>query len=167
MIRNAGLWRQSEWGLLKNKQTLPKEIVERRAAYLSYRLDRSQQFLELLQAPLSTPSPNGTSLLYLYGKGTSTLNKGVWAGNQGKGPDALLFGDPDPVGSDSAGNALTHSADGDGTVTVSSAWLPSAYRQSFRSTIREYDVGHTELVTNREIQEDIIRFLDHSPFTSE
>jgi pimeloyl-ACP methyl ester carboxylesterase len=160
VIRNAGQWGQSEWGLLKNKQTLSKEIVDGRAAYLSFWLCRSEQFLERLHAPLSTPSPHQPSLLYLYAKGTSTLAKGVWTGKAGKGPDSLLFEDPDPLAAGPAGNHPTVYADGDGTVTVSSAWLPAAYRQSFQPTIRDYEVGHTELVTTPDIQDDIIKFLD-------
>jgi pimeloyl-ACP methyl ester carboxylesterase len=159
VIRNAEQWRESEWGLLKNKEGFPNDIVERRARFTSLWLHRSQQFLELLQAPLSTPTPYPASLLYLYGKGTSTLNKGVWAGNQGKGPDALVFADPDQGKAVSAGNLPTLYADGDGTVTVSSAWLPAAYGQTFQTTIRDYEVGHTELVTTPDIQDDIIRFL--------
>ncbi len=161
VIRNAGQWQRSGWGLLRNKEGFPNGIVERRAAYTSFWLHRSERFLELLQAPLSTPSPHHPSLLYVYAKGTSTLAKGVWTGNQGvKDIDSLLFDDADLVWSESAGNYPTVYADGDGTVTVSSAWLPAAYRRAFQATVRDYEVGHTELVATPEIQDDIIRFLD-------
>ncbi|MDR4458932.1 MAG: alpha/beta fold hydrolase [Nitrospirales bacterium] len=167
VIRNAGQWRQSAWGLLKNKQTLSKEIVDGRAAYLSFWLRQSEQFLERLHAPLSTPSPHQPSLLYLYAKGTPTLAKGVWTGNPGKGHDSLVFEDPDPATAGPAGNHPTIYADGDGTVTVSSAWLPAAYRQTFQATIWNYEVGHTELVTTPDIQDDIIEFLDSRSFSRE
>ena len=160
VIRNAGQWRQSEWGLLKHTQSLSKDIVDGRAAYLSFWLRRSEQFLERLHAPLSMPSPHQPSLLYLYAKGTSTLAKGVWTENPGKGHDSLLFEDPDALAAGPAGNHPTVYADGDGTVTVSSAWLPEAFRQSFHPTLRDYEVGHTELVTTPDIQDDIIKFLD-------
>lgn len=161
VIRNAGQWQRSGWGLLKYKEGFPNDIVDRRATYTSYWLHRSQRFLELLQEPLSTPSPHHPSLLYLYAKGTSTLAKGVWTGNQGgQGIDSLFFDDADLAGSESAEKFSTVYADGDGTVTVSSAWLPVAYRRAFQTTIRDYEVGHTELVTTPEIQDDIIRFLD-------
>ncbi len=161
VIRNAGQWQRSEWGLLRNKKGFPNHIVERRAAYTSFWLHRSQQFLELLQAAPSTPSPYQPSLLYLYANGTSTLAKGVWTGNQGdEDIDSLLFDDSDLAGIEHAGKLPTVHADGDGTVTVSSAWLPAAYRQTFQTTIRDYQVGHTELITIPDIQKDIIRFLD-------
>lgn len=161
VIRNAGQWKQSEWGLLRNTEGFPNDIVERRATYTSFWLHRSQRFLELLQAPLSTPNPHHPSLLYLYAEGTSTLAKCVWRGNQGgQDIDSLLFDDSELAGAESAGKFPTVSVDGDGTVTVSSAWLPIAYRQAFQATIRVYEVGHTELVTTPDIQDDIIQFLD-------
>ncbi|GJL68869.1 MAG: hypothetical protein NPIRA06_15040 [Nitrospirales bacterium] len=161
VIRNAGQWQRSGWGLLRNTEGFPNDIVERRATYTSFWLHRSQRFLELLQMPLSTPSPKHPSLIYLYAKGTSTLAKGVWTGNEGgPGIDSLFFDDSDLGGTESPGKFATVYADGDGTVTVSSAWLPTAYRRAFQTTIREYEVGHTELITTPEIQDDIIKFLD-------
>ncbi len=50
--------------------------------------------------------------------------------------------------------------DGDGTVTGQSARLPAAYQQTFPTTIRHVEVGHTELVTDRAIQDDIVTFLE-------
>jgi len=78
LIRNEKHWRESEWGLFNTMQTFSNEIVERRAAYTSFWLHRSQRFLELLLAPQGTTSYAQTPLLYLYAKGTPTLSKGVW-----------------------------------------------------------------------------------------
>ena len=160
MIRNAEHWRQSEWGLFNTQQAFSNEIVERRATYTSFWLHRSQRFLELIRAPLTTSSPRQPFLLYVYARGTPTLAKGVWVGNQAKGPDSLLFDDPDFVESRREMNPTPIYADGDGTVTVQSALLPPAYRQTFPTTIREYEVGHTELVSCPNIQHDIVTFLD-------
>ena len=160
VIRNAGQWQQSEWGLLKNKKTLSKAFVEGRATYTSYWLHRSQRFLELLRAPLNTSSPHHPSLLYLYAKGTPTLANGVWAGNQATGQDSLRFDDPEPVEPRPAGVRPTVYADGDGTVTLPSASLPHAFGRTFPTTIREYEAGHTELASHPAIQQDILMFLD-------
>jgi hypothetical protein len=160
MIRNPEHWRQSEWGLFNTTQTFSNEIVERRATYTSFWLHRSQRFLELIRAPLTTPGPSQPFLLYVYAKGTPTLAKGVWVGNQTKGPNSLRFDDPDSVESRHERNLSAVYADGDGTVTVPSALLPPAYRQTFPTTIREYEVGHTGLVNNADVQHDIVTFLD-------
>jgi hypothetical protein len=116
--------------------------------------------LELIRAPLTTPGPSQPFLLYVYAKGTPTLAKGVWVGNQTKGPNSLRFDDPDSVESRHERNLSAVYADGDGTVTVPSASLPMAYRQTFPTTIREYEVGHTGLVNNADVQHDIVTFLD-------
>ncbi len=160
MIRNPEHWRQSEWGLFNTTQTFSNEIVERRATYTSFWLHRSQRFLDLIRAPLTTPGPSQPFLLYVYAKGTPTLAKGVWVGNQTKGPNSLRFDDPDSVESRHERNLSAVYADGDGTVTVPSALLPPAYRQTFPTTIREYEVGHTGLVNNADVQHDIVTFLD-------
>lgn len=160
LIRNAEQWQQSEWGLLKNKKTLSNQTVERRADYTALWLQRSQRFLELLRAPTVTTSPHRPALLYVYAKGTPTVAKGIWAGGQITGPDSLFFEDPEITESHEKGMNNGFFVDGDGTVTVPSALLPSAYQESFPTTIREYEVGHTELVTLPNIQQDILMFLD-------
>ncbi len=159
MIRNSKLWQQSGWGLLNTKHLFSNEIIEQRAAYTSFWLERSQRFLELLRTPQSTTSPKQPRLLYLYAKGTPTLSKGVLAGTPAKGPDSLRFKDLNSTSSDSVMTSTSIYADGDGTVTVTSAHLPPAYHQTLPITVREYEVGHTELVKHSAIQDDIIIFL--------
>jgi pimeloyl-ACP methyl ester carboxylesterase len=161
MIRNAEHWQQAKWGLLKIRKTFSNEIVERRSAYTSFWLYRSQRFLELIRAPLNSQSPHHPSLLYVYARGTPTLAKGVWVRSQAKGTDSLLFDDSDLAESRPAGELATVYGDGDGTVTVPSVALPLAYRQTFLTTIREYEVGHTELVSGPDIQHEIVTFLDN------
>jgi len=160
MIRTAEHWRQSEWGLLNTMQTFSKEIVNRRAAYTSFWLHRSNRFLDLIRAPLAAPSPTQPSLLYLYARGTPTLARGMWVGNEAKGQDSLVFADSSSAEPRSTSNPTTVYADGDGTVTVSSALLPLPYRQTLPTTIQEYEVGHTELVSCPDIQHAIVTFLE-------
>lgn len=159
MIRNARQWQQSEWGLLNTNQSFAQKIIERRADYTSFWLDRSQRFLKLIRALPSTSIPKQASLLYIYGKGTPTLSKGVWRGSQTKGQDSLAFDDDALAEPSPMKNPPTVFEDGDGTITVASALLPPAYIRSFRTTIREYQVGHTELVSSPDIQYDIAAFL--------
>jgi hypothetical protein len=160
MIRSEKHWRESEWGLLnRTSQPFSNTIIDRRAAYTSFWLHRSQRFLELLLAPQTTSHPTQTPLLYLYAKGTPILNKGMWVSSQAKGQDSLMFTDPDSTQSGPMKSPTTMYADGDGTVTVQSTLLPPAYRQTLLTTIREYTVEHTGLVTNTNVQHDIMTFL--------
>ncbi len=161
IIRNAARWRQAEWGLLNTSQAFSKEIIQRRAAYTSLWLRRSERFLRLLQAsPSASAIKQQPSLLYIYGKGTPTLSKGVWLGGQTKGRDSLVFRDSDTEEHRIADNPTTDYTDGDGTVTVPSATLPAAFHETLPTIIQEYDeVGHTDLVTAPEILYAITTFL--------
>ena len=160
IIRNPKNWEQSGWGLLNEKMSLSDEIVERRADYMSYWLDRSRRFLELLRALLTKPSQNHPPLLYLYAKGTPTLASGIWMGNDVQGTDSLFFDNREPTTPISTIDPTVLYEDGDETVTIRSSSLPSAYRETFHTTLREYKVGHVELVTRTDIQEDIVTFLN-------
>ncbi|MGB0911740.1 MAG: lipase/acyltransferase domain-containing protein, partial [Nitrospirales bacterium] len=158
-IRNSNHWKQMGWGLLNKKTTLSDEIIDRRATYMSFWLHRSQRFLELLHSASTTPSRYHPSLLYLYATGRPTLATGIWRQQNTQGTDSLLFDNRERI------KALTTIApnllyaDGDETVTVDSASLPNAYIETFPTTLRDYEVGHTELVTDSTILQDINTFL--------
>ncbi len=161
-IRNAEQWQEAEWGLLNASQAFPKEILQRRAAYTSAWLQRSERFLRLLQNPrISSSIKNQPSLLYIYAKGTPTLSKGIWFGGQTKGRESLVFRDSDSQEHQTANNATNHYSDGDGTVPVAPATLPAAFHETLPTTIQEYDeVGHTDLVSAPEILEAMATFLE-------
>jgi len=160
MIRNPDNWKQSGWGLRNNSQDLPAEIITRRDEYMSYWLRRSQQFLELLRAPLTAATPHAPRLLYIYAKGTPTLANGIWIRKNRQGQESLYFNNGNqeklPVMIDPT---LLYD-DGDETVTVSSASLPAPFLETFLPTVRAYEVTHTELVTNSQILRDIVSFLE-------
>ena len=162
-IRNAAQWRQAEWGLLNTNRAIPKENLRRRVDYTSNWLRRSERFLILLQAPPITTSAtkNQPSLLYIYGKGTPTMSKGVWLGDQTKGRASLVFRDYNSEENQTGNNATSHYSDGDGTVPVPSATLPAAFHKTLPTIIQEYDeVGHTELMSDPEILKAITTFLE-------
>ncbi len=163
MIRNAAQWRQAEWGLLNTSRAISKDIFQRRDTYTSLWLRRSERFLRLLQAPPITTSStkNQPSLLYIYGKGTPTLSKGVWLGDQTKGRESLVFRDFDSEEYQKADHATSHYSDGDGTVPIASATLPAAFHKTLPTSIQEYDeIGHTDLVSAPEILKAIATFLE-------
>ncbi len=162
VIRTPENWNRYSWGLLIDRSTLTSGVAQHRADYMSYWLKRSQQFLQLLQAPLDTSRQPSSRLLYLYAKGRSTLAKGIWVSKDSKGPQALYFNNreiPSPL--TNLDSSLLYE-DGDETVTVRSSALPSAYHEVFLTTVHEYDLGHTELVTDPTILQDILTFLERS-----
>jgi len=161
MIRNPENWMQSGWGLLSKPQNMSAEIMRRRADYTSFWLRRSQQFLGLLRAPGQSSTPNRLPLLYLYAKGRPTLANGVWMKKNGRGPNSLYFDNGNPEKLPRAIDSAIFYEDGDETVTVRSALLPAAYQESFSTTVREYDVRHTEFVTDTQTLQDMVSFLNN------
>jgi hypothetical protein len=157
-------WRQQGWGLLKGTPVATAQIVERRDAYTSYWLDRSQRFFDLLHAPSTTPNDRPIPLLYLYANGQRTLARGVWIPEEAGPHRANVVFDEDQFE-----KRLPHLAptivheDGDGSVTVTSASLPPAYEKAFLVTTDRLQVGHMDVVTGREARRSIAGFLEAQP----
>ena len=159
MIRTPDNWERFQWGLLNNSTNLAKEIIKRRAAYMSFWLRRSQQFLKLLQAPSKASHSTQIPLLYIYAKNSPTLFKGIWMGSGVHGANSLFFNNKEPAPSIQTIDPNILYEDGDETVSVRSALLPLAYHENFDISLKEYEVGHTELVTDLHILQNITAFL--------
>lgn len=164
MIHSTIHWREQGWGLLKDAQSAPTQIVAKREAYTVYWLNRSQRFFELLHAPSAVPNDRPIPVLYLYAEGQPTLAGGVWIPEEtGRQQGNVVFDE------DQFHRRLPHLApdlvqgDGDGTVTVRSALLPSAYEKAFHVITRRLRVEHMELVTGREGRCQIAGFLEMQP----
>lgn len=160
VIRNPESWKQSGWGLLNNTQNVSPHIIARRTEYTTLWLHRSKRFLALLRAPLERAAPRQVQLFYISAKGSPTLAKGIWLDHYGQGPDSLYFDNVDPERFQVTIDPAILYDDGDETVTVRSAWLPAAYRDAFQTTVQEYEVSHTELVTHPQVLDDIVLFLN-------
>jgi pimeloyl-ACP methyl ester carboxylesterase len=164
-IRNGKHWTAHRWGLLK-PASLPRDVTARREAYTLEWLARSKRFSALLHKPVTTHRPLPLPLLSITGRGHLTLATGIWDQRQPVDTPSLIFDDS------TLKKALPHAdptilyKDGDGTVTTESAMLPLPYAQMFGVTHRQYDAGHTELMTRPAIQADIIAFLTGSRRTS-
>ena len=157
-------WRQQGWGLLKGTPSAPTQIVERRDAYTSYWLDRSQRFFGLLHAPLTTPNERPIPLLYLYADGQRTLARGVWIPEEAGPHHTNVVFDKDQFEKrlPHLDPTIVHE-DGDGSVTVTSASLPPAYEKAFQVTTERSQVGHIDLVTGREGRRSVAAFLEAQP----
>ena len=163
-IHTTAHWRQQGWGLLNGTPAAPAQIVERRDAYTSYWLDRSQRFFDLLHAPSTTPNDRPIPLLYLYAGGQRTLARGVWIPEEAGPHRANVVFDKDQFETrlSHLDPTIVHE-DGDGSVTVTSASLPPAYEKAFQVTIERLQVGHMEVATGREARRSIAGFLDAQP----
>lgn len=160
LIRQARYWRTYRWGLLKEARQLSRDLEEQRAAYTDHWLAQADRFIDRLLAPLRVPNRKPIPLLTVAGRGQGTLAAGVLGGPDPASPCTSLFFDerhfktclPDA-------DANVGLEDGDGTVTVLSATLPQAYEQAFVVTHRVTPVGHGELVSDADLQADMLAFL--------
>ncbi len=160
MIRHPKNWQKYGWGLLNHKNTISPTAIQRRGKYMTFWLDRSRRFLELLNTPKSASSLSSAPLLYIYGQGIETLDHGVLMEEETNSCVCLYFNNDDqaPIIHSIDTNQLYE--DGDETVTVRSATLPDAFQQTLHTTVNAHHVKHTELVTNAEIQQSIHAFLE-------
>lgn len=164
LIHSTMHWREQGWGLLKDTQSAPTLMVAKRAAYTAYWLNRTQRFFDLLHAPSAVPNDRPIPVLYLYAEGLPTLAGGIWIPEEaGRRQNNVVFDEeqfhtrlPDLAPELVQG-------DGDGTVTVRSALLPSAYEKALHVTTRRLRVEHMELVTGREGRCQIAGFLQTQP----
>ena len=160
MIRDEGNWTQYQWGLLEGARSLSSEIVERRAAYTASWLRRAGRFSARLLAPPKASSPVPLPLLYIAGKGHTTLTAGVWLREESsKTPNRLLFNEEHFQKHLPSMDSRMVSQDGDGTVTIQSSSLPLAYAYAFHVTMREAAVDHGDLVSDPVIEKEIVNYL--------
>ena len=159
-IRTPTNWREQGWGLLQKAEPGAAGIVEARDTYTSYWLHRSQQFYDLLHAPLTIPPEQAIPVLYLYGSGQPTLNRGVWIAETAGQSEVNVVFDKDQFEQRlprlDPGVVYT---DGDGSVTAMSSSLPPAYEQALQVTTQRLEKGHLDLMTSREGRRHIAAFL--------
>ena len=164
LMRDPRMWRHMRWGLMQqDSDTLRDDVREPRARYTESWLQRAGRFIELLHKPPGNHSERTIPLLYISGANSPTLAKAVLLDDPKGGPNRVVF---DARGADGADSALTPDVfveDGDGSVTRTSALLPSAYRTNMSVTSRTYQESHADLVTSRHIQKEIGVFL-HGKF---
>jgi pimeloyl-ACP methyl ester carboxylesterase len=152
-------WKQYGWGLLRDGVSRSDSVFEKRAAYTERWLEQARRFFDLLHRPAAITSRPVIPLLEVMGTGFETLAAGFWLGSDSSVGTELLF-DKDQVRR--SRSALDYSlllADGDGTVTASSASLPPAYRALFMVEQRAMDVSHSKLVTDSQLLETMVLFL--------
>jgi pimeloyl-ACP methyl ester carboxylesterase len=157
-VRDGANWETYHWGLLK-PSPLSKDIVDRQQTYTSEWLARSKRFSALIFRPVTTQRKPSIPMLSITGRGQVTLATGVWDRSRRSETKPIIF-DVDMLA-----EAMPHAdptvlfKDGDGTVTTESAALPPAYAETFQVTHRQYDIGHVDLITAPNIQQDVVAFL--------
>jgi hypothetical protein len=159
LLYQARHWAEYGWGLLSDGTGRSDAVTKNRLSYTERWLAQARRFFELLHRPAEIHGRTLIPLLHVTGTGVETLATGFWLGPDSSVSTGLLF-DKEQVRRFAP--ALDYSlllADGDGTVTASSASLPPAYRALFVIEQRTVSVSHSALVTNSRLLEEITAFL--------
>lgn len=134
-------WQQHRLGLLNEKMS---EEDQRVASEMLFKmLNRSKILFDCQHNANSLPAPQKLKVLNLVGNSLPTPSKMYW--NDKSSPANLL-------------DDLTHYADGDGTVTCTTAQLPKSWASS-NTSINWSSNKHIELFRSRKIQNTILEFL--------
>jgi pimeloyl-ACP methyl ester carboxylesterase len=157
LIGDASSWVHYHWGLLREQDSYPTDIVRGRLAYVNLWLQRAHRFHDLLHAPFTHGPSEPSSLLSIVGVGQSTLASG-YLNEEAKGRSSIGFDDDAlPLQLRSRGQSLFQ--DGDGTVTGKASALPDAYLKCFVLAERVYQAEHSELMNRQDIQRVILNFV--------
>lgn len=158
MIGDPENWRRFRWGLMRGADQLPPEMRLRRFGYTAEWLNRAHRFHRLLHAPLGQHPAGGPKVcVYLSGGGEETLAGGLLVPGA-TGRLSILFEMGELPSARRQEDSVLF-ADGDGSVTVSSAALPEAFTQAFSVMPGLYKTDHVGLMNRDDIQRDIIAAL--------
>ncbi len=144
-------WKKNHFGLLR-RTTLPEAYLENRDHFTTEWLAKARKFSDLLQLGHASGwvLPKGLQILNVIGHHHDTLNGGYLA------EDGKLYFDPEDL--KTAGlkpDPLFD--DGDGTVTVTSATIPTALESVTKRV--EIESGHGELFLDLAADKEYKHFL--------
>ena len=158
-LYESELWERYVWGFLDTATCMSEHIRQKRLALVTAALHTGKHLYERLHAPLRHSPPLTTQMLYIFARSHPTLARAV-----------LLNAEPAPTllfNRDEFAKHLPRQPyralfeDGDETVSVQSAQLPSAYAHAL-AAVTECDsrATHSQVLNDRVIRNSIFAFLD-------
>ncbi len=158
-LYESELWERYGWGFLDTATRVSEQVRQKRLALVTAALHTGRQLYECLHAPLSRSPQLSTQMLYIFARSHPTLARAV-----------LLDAEPTPAllfHRDEFAKHLPQQPyralfeDGDETVSVQSAQLPSAYTHAL-AAVTECDsrAAHSQVLNDRAIRNSIFVFLD-------
>ncbi len=158
-LYESELWQRYGWGFLDRATRVSEHIRQKRDALVTAALRTGRQLYERLHAPLKQSPPLSTQMLYVFARSHPTLARAV-----------LLDAQPAPTLLFHRGEFAKHLPqqpyralfeDGDETVSVRSAQLPSAFTHAL-AAVTECDsrAAHSQVLNDHAISNSIFAFLD-------
>ncbi len=158
-LYESALWKRYGWGFLDTATRVSEHTRQKREALVAAALHTGRQLYECLHAPLSRSLQLSTQMLYVFARSHPTLARAV-----------LLDAEPTPAllfHRDEFAKHLPYQPyralfeDGDETVNVQSAQLPSAFTHALAAvTERHSRAAHSQILNDRTIRDSIFAFLD-------
>ena len=158
-LYESDLWERYGWGFLDTATCVSEQARQKRLALVTAALHTGKHLYERLHAPLRHSPPLTTQMLYIFARSHPTLARAV-----------LLDAEPAPTllfNRDEFAKHLPQQPyralfeDGDETVSVQSAQLPSAYMHAL-AAVTECDsrAAHSQVLNDRAIRNSIFTFLE-------
>ena len=143
-LHNPQSWENNNWGIFKFIRSSEKEAAKN---FIETCMSRSQKFHELLRAPIQIMQEKKMPLLYTWGGGHKTVQRGFVSDKKSGGLEKnIIF-------------TLKESfVEGDGTVTADSG-KPLEYLKSLDLTIVPTRLSHLGVVASKENQKMIQEFI--------
>lgn len=143
-LHDPDTWEQNNWGVFKFVDDTEKEAAKK---FIDKYMSRSQKFHDLLRAPIKNSPDKKIPLLYTWGAGHKTAQKGYvsdsLAGKSGKEVNFSL--------------KESH-VEGDGTVTSDSG-KPLNYFSNLELTLLPTNFSHLNVIASKKNQKIIQNFI--------
>ncbi len=158
-LYESELWQRYGWGFLDRATRVSEHIRQKRDALVTAALRTGRQLYERLHAPLKQSPPLSTQMLYVFARSHPTLARAVLLDAQPA--PTLLFHRDEFAKHMPQQSYRALFEDGDETVSVQSAQLPSAYTHAL-AAVTECDsrAAHSQVLNDRAISNSIFAFLD-------
>ena len=158
-LYESELWERYGWGFLDTVTCVSEHIRQKRLALVTAALRMGKQLYERLHAPLGHSPQLSTQMLYVFARSHPTLARAV-----------LLDTEPAPTllfHRDEFARHLPQQPyralfeDGDETVSVQSAQLPSAFTHTLAAVTKlDSRAAHSQVLNDRVIRNSIFAFLE-------
>ena len=158
-LYESDLWKRYGWGFLDTATPVSEQTLQKRFALVTAALHRGRKLYERLHTPLEQSPQLSTQMLHVFATSHATIARTV-----------LIDAEPAPTllfHRDEFAKHLPQQPyralfeDGDETVSVQSAQLPSAFAHALAAvTERHSRAAHSQIFNDRTIRDSIFAFLD-------
>ena len=158
-LYESELWERYGWGFLNPATRVSEQIGKKRLTLVTAALHTGKQLYERLHAPLRHSPPLTTQMLHVFARSHPTLARAVLL-DAGPAP-TLLFNRDEFAKHLPQQSYQALFEDGDETVSVQSAQLPSAYAHALAAVTEcESRAEHSQVLNDRAIRNSIFAFLE-------